>query len=120
MALPQEETEVRVPELTLGDRLRLSREKAGLEQKDMAVIFETTPGAIGHWERDRSRPRALVDTTEKWAEVTHVPHSWLLLGKSSSGYKPGFALSVVPGGVDDTSEHGEQGVLALDRNLAAL
>lgn len=67
-----------LPKWTLGDRLRKAREHAGVSRDQMAVRLGVTPGAISHWERDRQRPKDLVDTVERWSTETGVPAAWLL------------------------------------------
>ena len=41
---------------TIGKRLKYYREKAGLEQKQVAKYIGFTPNAISNWENSRSRP----------------------------------------------------------------
>ena len=71
---------------TMGDRLRKSREHAGLEQKELAKIFGVTSGTISNWERGRGYPRGdQADICEKWAQLTGVSAQWLMFGYALEG-----------------------------------
>lgn len=77
--------EPRWPQWTRGDRLRKSRELAGLNQEAMGVLLADLNGGepfkhstIAAWERDRSQPRDLVAIIQRWAEITRVDAAWLL------------------------------------------
>lgn len=60
---------VQVPEWSLGDRLRKARVYAGIDRDEMAASLGVTPGAVSHWEGDRSRPRDLIDIVNRWAQA---------------------------------------------------
>jgi len=65
-----------VPEITLGWRLRISMEEAGIKRDEMALRMGVTKATITRWTHDiGSPPRAIY--LERWAEVTGVPLAWL-------------------------------------------
>jgi transcriptional regulator with XRE-family HTH domain len=67
------------PEWTFGDRLRKSREFAGLKQEEMAAIFDVSPATISNWENGQRMPRhGELDLARRWAEETGVDVAWLL------------------------------------------
>lgn len=57
--------------LTLGQRLRYARERAGLDQSDLEPVVLTTRQAISSWENDKARPHAL--KLRAFAEACNVP-----------------------------------------------
>lgn len=68
--------EANVPEVTLGWRLRMSMEKAGIKADDMGVRLHVHRGTITRWTHDiGSPPRGVY--LERWAEITGVPLAWL-------------------------------------------
>lgn len=73
-----------IPELTLGDRLRLTREKARISRERMGQEFGVAAGAIGHWETDRSMPRDMISTIRAWSELTGFDAHWLAFGETAS------------------------------------
>ena len=77
-------TETRIPELTLGDRLRITRDKAGISRDEMGKHFGTKAGAIGHWETDRSMPRDMLGMVKRWAEITGYDAHWIAFGSDST------------------------------------
>lgn len=64
-----------VPAWTLGDRLRKSREHAGLTQGALADLVHAKDSTISGWERDQHRPSRLA--LIRWSEVCDVPLWWL-------------------------------------------
>src|SRR2546430_467887 len=67
-------TTTQVPEFTLGDRLRKSREAAGLKQEEMAEIMGVSPATISNWENGLRRPKTgEFELVKRWAEETCVP-----------------------------------------------
>ena len=68
----------RVPEFTLGDRLRKAREHAGVTTDEMAVVIDVTARTIGNYENDRTPVRGPV--IKEWAMRTGVPYEWLRTG----------------------------------------
>ena len=84
----------KVPELELGDRLRITREKAGISREDMAAHFGKSVGALSHWETGRGEPRHMLDVVLLWAELTGYDYRWIAFGDSSNDvslrYMPGW------------------------------
>lgn len=65
-----------VPRVTLGWRMRMAMEHAGIKRDQMAARMGVTPGTVTRWSHDiGSPPRAIY--LEKWAEITGVPLAWL-------------------------------------------
>jgi transcriptional regulator with XRE-family HTH domain len=71
--------EMRVPEWTLGDRLRKVRRDAGLTVVDMAAALGVSDSQLAHYETDRARPRDLIGFATR-VEVTYGVPAWWLLG----------------------------------------
>lgn len=65
----------RVPEWTLGDRLRKAREAAGLSQTELADLAGISRRSISKYESDDARPKR--PQLIAWAMATGVPLSWL-------------------------------------------
>lgn len=78
----------RIPEWTLGDRLRKAREDAGLSQVELALSIGVSRGTIGNAELDDRRPLPI--TLRAWADATGVPLEWLLTGTASPPNGPGL------------------------------
>jgi transcriptional regulator with XRE-family HTH domain len=68
----------RVPELTLGNRLMLTREKAEIQSIEMARLLDVSRHSITNWEKDRNRPNRA--TLEKWSEFTDYSLDFILKG----------------------------------------
>ena len=68
-----------VPEITQGDRMRVSLRHAGLGQ-EMATYLDVTRGAVGNWINDRVTPSK--QTMRLWALRCGVPLEWLESGKA--------------------------------------
>ena len=67
----------RVPALTLGWRLRMSLEFAGIKADDMAARLGVHRGTVTRWTHEvGAAPRRVY--LEKWAAETGVPLGWLL------------------------------------------
>ncbi|QAY37538.1 helix-turn-helix transcriptional regulator (plasmid) [Photobacterium damselae subsp. damselae] len=64
---------------TVGDRLRIQREKLKLSKKDLAKILKVTPMAITQWENNKTEPKG--SNLRAVAELFEVSLDWLLLGK---------------------------------------
>lgn len=65
-----------VPEITLGWRLRMSLERAGIKADDMAKRLGVHRGTVTRWTHDiGAQPRGIY--LERWAEITEVPLAWL-------------------------------------------
>src|SRR5579862_107484 len=68
---------VQAPVWTLGDRLRKSREVAGMTREEMADRLGTTKASVWNWENDVSKPRDVLATTQEWADLTQVEVEWI-------------------------------------------
>ena len=62
----------------VADRLRKSREAAGLEQVELAERIEVSRQTVGNYENRRVQPQKT--TIMLWALVTGVPVQWLRTG----------------------------------------
>ncbi|WP_336627336.1 MULTISPECIES: helix-turn-helix domain-containing protein [unclassified Microbacterium] len=67
-----------IPGWSFGDRLRKARVMRGLDQRALARILDVSPGAIGQWETDLTRPRNIAEIARKVQEACRVPAWWLL------------------------------------------
>ena len=67
-----------VPRFTLGHRLALARENAGMEQSEIADVIGTSRATVSNYERGVSIPGKLV--INAWAVTTNVPVEWLKTG----------------------------------------
>lgn len=65
----------RVPELTLGWRLRLAIDTAGISVQDMADQLGYSRSTISRWLNDQDVPRAAV--MAQWSLLTGVSPVWL-------------------------------------------
>lgn len=62
--------------MTLGWRLRMSLEHAGIKADEMAQQLHVHRGTVTRWTHDiGSPPRAIY--LERWAQITRVPLAWL-------------------------------------------
>jgi transcriptional regulator with XRE-family HTH domain len=68
----------RVPDWTVGDRLRKSRRAAAISVETMAENLGVTRQTIGNYEADRSPVGR--STVIAWAFVCGVPVEWLATG----------------------------------------
>lgn len=66
-----------IPEVTLGWRLRIAMERAGLKAEDMAEQLGVHRGTISRWAHDfGSPPRTIY--VQRWAQLCHVSYEWLV------------------------------------------
>ena len=70
--------EAAVPELTLGWRLRLSLEHAGMKHHMMAKLLGVSRQTMTNWMTDEIRPKDQV--LREWARITGVSLAWLAPG----------------------------------------
>jgi transcriptional regulator with XRE-family HTH domain len=78
-----------IPPLTLGMRLRMAREHAGLRQEDMAEILGISSASVSNYEKGARHPRGgEIELVRRWAEETCVDESWLL-GIGAFAHNPG-------------------------------
>lgn len=73
--LPMTQADRRAPAVTLGWRLRMAMEFAGLKADDMARELGVHRGTITRWTHDVVEPRGIY--VRQWAELTNVPFTWL-------------------------------------------
>lgn len=71
-----------VPEFTLGDRLRRSREAVGLTQVELASTIGISQRSVSNYEADVTVPNLL--TLRVWASATQVNLPWLAHGRPDS------------------------------------
>lgn len=64
-----------VPPITIGDRLRIARRYAGLEQEELAEIICVSRGTVSNAELGRVKPRRI--TLRAWAGACGVPLAWI-------------------------------------------
>lgn len=69
----------RVPEITLGWRLRIALGTSGLSVEDMAKHFQVSRQTIGRWTRDDATPKKLY--LREWARLTGVSLHWIETGE---------------------------------------
>lgn len=75
--MSNEATEIRIPEITLGWRLRMSMDHAGIKAEQMAAEFEVHRGTITRWTHDKGAPPRRRDLRD-WAALCGVPFEWLV------------------------------------------
>lgn len=69
----------RVPEWTLGDRLRKARLDAGYRDvQAFADLIGVSRNSVPNWESDRHRPREIA--LRAWALATGVDRDWIEFG----------------------------------------
>ena len=64
---------------TIGQRIKLAREAAGLKQSDLAEKAKTQWQQVSRWERDQSTPRA--KSVKALCEALSLSPRWLLSGE---------------------------------------
>lgn len=64
-----------IPSITLGWRLRISLDRAGLKAEDMAVRLDVHRGTVSRWMHDDVAPRPIY--LREWARICRVPVQWL-------------------------------------------
>lgn len=67
----------RIPQWTVGDRLRKARETAGLGVEEIAVKVGRTRNSVTKYERSRTVD---VNIVRSYAALTDTPMEWLLTG----------------------------------------
>ena len=64
---------------TINDRIRVARERKGLNQSELATALSVTPQTVQQWEAGKTSPRnKKIDALAKTLEVTS---DWLLTGR---------------------------------------
>lgn len=93
--MPSEPT--RIPQWTLGWRLRRSLEEAGVSVNQMAAELGYERKTLGRWMHDQgSPPRPVV--LKQWALRTGVSRTWLETGHATEG--PGDGPGIASEGYD--------------------
>lgn len=64
--------------MTLQNRIKLARERAGLTQRQVGDAFGITDKAVSHWERPNGRPD--LEKIPALGRLFKVPLEWLLAG----------------------------------------
>jgi len=67
--------------LTLGERIRIARRRAGLSQAALAQKSHVTASAVAQWEHP-SGTRPDLDRLQAIATATDVPLAWLVSGSA--------------------------------------
>ncbi|WP_082096548.1 helix-turn-helix domain-containing protein [Demequina gelatinilytica] len=78
-----------IPTIHEGHRMRIAREEAGLEVREIAERIGIAPGTVIRYEKGRSTPKPLA--RRAWAEVTGVPAYWLQWGTTEAPTQPPVA-----------------------------
>ena len=66
----------------IGYRIRIARERAGLDREGLAARLRVHAGSIARWETGGSVPHAY--TVERIAEICGATVAWLLTGRAES------------------------------------
>ncbi len=82
---------------TLGERISVAREHAGLSEDQLAAQLAVQRQTIDHWEGDGSEPRA--NKLAMLAGILGVSPAWLLTGAGEGIPAP----SATPETIDDSS-----------------
>jgi transcriptional regulator with XRE-family HTH domain len=97
-----------VPELTLGERLAIARNRAGMSQQAIAEVLGVSRPLVSQWEKDHA-PGPRLTHIRHWAEATGFDYGWLA-GTVSSTYAwqsslllddmtPAYDFTVSPSGI---------------------
>lgn len=81
-------THERIPEFTIGDRLRKAREKTELDQVEFAKETGISRNTVGKYEKATGEEGMKRPYLVAWAVRTDVPLEWLLTGQGSPGKPP--------------------------------
>lgn len=105
-----------IPTWTLADRLRKSRDAAGLNQEALAARIGSSAKTVGRYEAGASEPKRYLVLA--WAMATGVDSLWLETGEAPSPSGNG-ASDVPPKGFEPSTFRSEARGLALVPSLAA-
>lgn len=86
MSLIHAETRGAIPAITIGHRLRIAREYAGLEQSELADRADISRGSVVNYEQGYRVPRRLY--LRAIAEATGVDLHWLETGEAPAEEPP--------------------------------
>lgn len=76
----------RVPEFTLGWRMRLALETGGLSVQEMAIRLGYSRSTISRWLNDQDPPRPAIKA--QWCLLTGVSLDWLETGEGDPSPDP--------------------------------
>lgn len=79
-------TSGRVPEFTLGWRMRLAMDSADLSVQQMADTLGYSRSTVSRWLNDQDEPRPAIKA--QWALNTGVDRGWLETGESTTPTPP--------------------------------
>ena len=68
-----------IPQFTLGDRLQVALDRAGVTVTEMALRLGVSRQTVGNYIAGRTNPKRAV--IEVWADFTGVYAEWLLTGR---------------------------------------
>ncbi|MCW8128951.1 MAG: helix-turn-helix domain-containing protein [Planctomycetota bacterium] len=71
--------------MTIGDRIKVAREKAGLNQTQLAEQLGVMQSALSHWERNVKKPSR--EHVEKLCAILNLTADWFLTGPEKPGMK---------------------------------
>lgn len=77
LCMAAEMTNRRIPQWTVGDRLRKARETAGIFVEEMATKVGRSRNSVTKYERARTVD---VNIVRSYADLTDTPMEWLLTG----------------------------------------
>lgn len=86
----QQDTELRIPEWTFGDKLRKARAEVGMDQREFAMALGLTSSTLAAYETGRANPRFkdVGQLATKLESVTRISRSWFLgVNSRTSDYK---------------------------------
>lgn len=81
-------TQERIPDFTVGDRLRRARQKTGLEQGPFAEEIGVSRGTVSNYERSDNVEGMKKPYLLAWALRTDVPIEWLVTGEAAAPTPP--------------------------------
>lgn len=90
-------TSGRIPQFTLGDRLRKAREQAGVGVDEFASEIGVSRNTVTNYEKDHVKPRKIV--MKAWALRTGVPIFWLETGIAPTPSPSGDEIGASPDNV---------------------
>lgn len=77
--------------MTVGQRIRVARNKAGLTQRELAARAETATGTIQQYELEKRQPR--LEQLRRIANVLGVDINWLMNGHTMEERDVAFKAS---------------------------
>jgi transcriptional regulator with XRE-family HTH domain len=89
----------RIPQWTLGDRLRKAREHAYMDQEELALRMGVSRGTVSNYELGRGTRPPKVVVLRAWAKECGVPYEWIVDGfraptaRVTTPANPGYSLT---------------------------